>query len=386
MGAITAVWVGTTWAGMPGIPHAFLAIVLAMLAGALWAGIAGILKATVGAHEVITTIMLNWIAYWVGSYLVRARRAAAERRERVGADLERHRPERQAARLVGERGAARAAHRVLHRDRGARRVLVHPQPDDARLRGARGRLQPGGRALRGDQRRAELLPRDGDRRQLRGARRRARHPRLAVPARLARHPDVADRLHRHRGRAARAQHGDRRRPLRAPVRRAALRDVDAEPRPRGLPAGARRQPDADDPGARPAVRRRRRARRLRLEPASEAPSTRRRARGGSRDDRGRRRRPRESILDRLPRGNRAVAWVGVLLGLLAFFVGAPADRGGLAGLADPVRAARRSRPGSGRSRAASVGSRGAAIVLGVVGIGLGYLATLSARREARRGS
>ncbi|MEP7335274.1 MAG: hypothetical protein ABI717_05775, partial [Actinomycetota bacterium] len=66
MGAITAVWVGTTWASMPGIPHAFLAIVLAMLVGALWAGIAGILKATVGAHEVITTIMLNWIAYWVG--------------------------------------------------------------------------------------------------------------------------------------------------------------------------------------------------------------------------------------------------------------------------------------------------------------------------------
>src|SRR5213078_1172836 len=28
----------------------------------------GFLKATVGAHEVITTIMLNWIAYWVGSF------------------------------------------------------------------------------------------------------------------------------------------------------------------------------------------------------------------------------------------------------------------------------------------------------------------------------
>src|SRR5207244_4635640 len=33
-------------------------------------GLAGLLKATVGAHEVITTIMLNWIAVWVGSYLV----------------------------------------------------------------------------------------------------------------------------------------------------------------------------------------------------------------------------------------------------------------------------------------------------------------------------
>ena len=34
----------------------------AMIAGAVWAGIAGFLKATVGAHEVITTIMLNYIA------------------------------------------------------------------------------------------------------------------------------------------------------------------------------------------------------------------------------------------------------------------------------------------------------------------------------------
>jgi ABC-type uncharacterized transport system permease subunit len=68
MGAITSVWVGSVWAGLPGVPHAIIAIVLAMLAGALWAGIAGILKATVGAHEVITTIMLNWIAYWIGSW------------------------------------------------------------------------------------------------------------------------------------------------------------------------------------------------------------------------------------------------------------------------------------------------------------------------------
>jgi simple sugar transport system permease protein len=68
VGAITAVWVGTVWADLPGVPHAIIAILLAMLAGALWAGIAGILKATVGAHEVITTIMLNWIAYWIGTY------------------------------------------------------------------------------------------------------------------------------------------------------------------------------------------------------------------------------------------------------------------------------------------------------------------------------
>src|SRR5215213_2531608 len=36
---------------------------------AFWAGIAGMLKATVGANEVITTIMLNYIALWLGVYL-----------------------------------------------------------------------------------------------------------------------------------------------------------------------------------------------------------------------------------------------------------------------------------------------------------------------------
>jgi ABC-type uncharacterized transport system permease subunit len=68
VGAIVAVWVGSSWAGMASGLHIVLAMGLAMLAGAVWAGIAGLLKATVGAHEVITTIMLNWIAYWIGSY------------------------------------------------------------------------------------------------------------------------------------------------------------------------------------------------------------------------------------------------------------------------------------------------------------------------------
>ncbi len=55
---------------MPHIPHMVIAMGAGALAGALWAGIAGILKATVGAHEVISTIMLNWTAIWIGSYLV----------------------------------------------------------------------------------------------------------------------------------------------------------------------------------------------------------------------------------------------------------------------------------------------------------------------------
>jgi simple sugar transport system permease protein len=69
VGAIVSVYVGSRFVDMAHIPHVLLAIVLAALAGACWAAIAGFLKATVGAHEVITTIMLNWIAYWGGSYL-----------------------------------------------------------------------------------------------------------------------------------------------------------------------------------------------------------------------------------------------------------------------------------------------------------------------------
>jgi ABC-type uncharacterized transport system permease subunit len=69
VGSIFAVWVGSSFGGLPGWLHIVLAIVVAALGAAVWGGIAGFLKATVGAHEVITTIMLNWIAYWVGSWL-----------------------------------------------------------------------------------------------------------------------------------------------------------------------------------------------------------------------------------------------------------------------------------------------------------------------------
>ena len=68
-GQIVAVVVGSSWAGLFGPVHIVLAIVAAALAGAVWAGIAGLLRAGFGAHEVITTIMLNWIAVWIGSYL-----------------------------------------------------------------------------------------------------------------------------------------------------------------------------------------------------------------------------------------------------------------------------------------------------------------------------
>ena len=69
VGLICANWVGVSFVNMSRPAHILLGIAVAAAAGAAWAGIAGFLKATVGAHEVITTIMLNWIAYYLGSYV-----------------------------------------------------------------------------------------------------------------------------------------------------------------------------------------------------------------------------------------------------------------------------------------------------------------------------
>jgi ABC-type uncharacterized transport system permease subunit len=69
IGFVAALWVGTHLHGSPRPLHITLGILAGILGGMLWGGIAGILRATVGAHEVITTIMLNWIAIFGGQYL-----------------------------------------------------------------------------------------------------------------------------------------------------------------------------------------------------------------------------------------------------------------------------------------------------------------------------
>jgi simple sugar transport system permease protein len=70
LGALLAAWVGVNLAGLP----ALLLLPLTLLAGALggfvWGMLPGILKARTGAHEVITTIMLNYIAAQLGGYLL----------------------------------------------------------------------------------------------------------------------------------------------------------------------------------------------------------------------------------------------------------------------------------------------------------------------------
>jgi ABC-type uncharacterized transport system permease subunit len=68
-GLVAALYVGSHVEGLPRPLHVFLALAAATLAGGVWGGIAGLLRATVGAHEVITTIMLNFVALFVAKWL-----------------------------------------------------------------------------------------------------------------------------------------------------------------------------------------------------------------------------------------------------------------------------------------------------------------------------
>lgn len=69
MGAFAAAWIGIT-VNLPFVLEIPLALIFAMLIGGLWGLIPGFLKARFGAHEVINTIMLNFIATALTNYLV----------------------------------------------------------------------------------------------------------------------------------------------------------------------------------------------------------------------------------------------------------------------------------------------------------------------------
>jgi len=70
MGSIMAGWAGWTFKGLPSIIHVPLALLIGILAGALWGFIPGWLKAKTGSHEVINTIMMNYIAFNLSQYLI----------------------------------------------------------------------------------------------------------------------------------------------------------------------------------------------------------------------------------------------------------------------------------------------------------------------------
>jgi general nucleoside transport system permease protein len=70
IGALFGVFIGYSLHGLPGVMHISLALLAGILGGFLWAGVPGILKARFGAHEVITTIMLNYVAFALVNYLI----------------------------------------------------------------------------------------------------------------------------------------------------------------------------------------------------------------------------------------------------------------------------------------------------------------------------
>jgi simple sugar transport system permease protein len=71
IGAMSATVVGINFEGLPFIVHLPLAVLAGFVGGAVWAFIPGILKARAGAHEVITTIMLNYVAYLTVDFALR---------------------------------------------------------------------------------------------------------------------------------------------------------------------------------------------------------------------------------------------------------------------------------------------------------------------------
>jgi len=70
IGSFLATWVGFTFTNLPAFILLPLCILTAAAGGALWATIPGLLKAKRGVHEVIVTIMMNWIASSLTFFLV----------------------------------------------------------------------------------------------------------------------------------------------------------------------------------------------------------------------------------------------------------------------------------------------------------------------------
>jgi simple sugar transport system permease protein len=70
MGALGAAFIGYSLKGVPAIIHLPLALLGGAAAGAFWGAIPGFLKARFGAHEVVNTIMMNWIAFRLSDWLL----------------------------------------------------------------------------------------------------------------------------------------------------------------------------------------------------------------------------------------------------------------------------------------------------------------------------
>ena len=70
VGGLASAFVGYSLIGLPWFVHLPLAILAGIVAGGIWGAIPGYLKASTGAHEVINTIMMNYIAFRLTDYLL----------------------------------------------------------------------------------------------------------------------------------------------------------------------------------------------------------------------------------------------------------------------------------------------------------------------------
>ena len=74
MGAFTAVYIGVEWGALGEIwpfLHWFVAIIAAAIVGSLWGAIPGLLKAYRNVNEVVTSIMLNYVAMYLNTWLIK---------------------------------------------------------------------------------------------------------------------------------------------------------------------------------------------------------------------------------------------------------------------------------------------------------------------------
>ncbi|MDX9990547.1 MAG: ABC transporter permease [Anaerolineales bacterium] len=70
IGALCSAYVGYSIVGLPAFIHLPLALLAGAAGGAFWGAIPGFLKARFGAHEVVNTIMMNWIAFRLSDWLL----------------------------------------------------------------------------------------------------------------------------------------------------------------------------------------------------------------------------------------------------------------------------------------------------------------------------
>ena len=244
--------------------------------GAAWGAIPGLLRAFLRTNEIITSLMLNYVAALVLNYLIfdslsywrdTSPQALVFPQGKVLVDA--------ATWPVTTIGSRRDPARVRPRCGGRGRDLGAQLPHALRLRGAGDRRLAAGGAIRRHADAAQDRRRDGALGRDRGHRRREPDRRLPPHARRPRPPAVELRLHGHRRRGARALQPVRRRARRVPARRAPERRLHAAER--RLPVRPRRR----DAGADPVRDARRRAARAVPDHVRRARATTRRRPAGS---------------------------------------------------------------------------------------------------------